>query len=826
MTRPTICTFKMFGWKKEEKKRPANAKRANLSQFGLMDIPDDFGNIGGMDEDDDDNDDDLEAELLALTTGSGAARPKRVKPPASANLDAMIAASMKDIPSDDDVSVDENDPELLVITAVSNGLDLQAELGDLVPEEAPLPPAPAASRSAATTPATGGQVPLLEQRLSMYQEAENNAKQAGDSARARRLSRGIKTLTDQLKQARAGRQIADVDIPPEVAVTPTRPSRVAPPPPVTPSGSQSSVPSPAPSAAPQRLIDDSDASQLAELLRRQLQFKQAALAAKKSGDNESALKYMRVSKMPELPMSAPIPEPKPAPAPQPLPQEAEVQGQGAPEAEPTPKAPNLPPELLSPPAPANVAESLAQRLIRYQAEERLAKEAGNSSKARRMGRICKQYQDAIKLHKAGKPIPVDELPTPPGYVPIPVPGAPAPTPVAAEEAEPVNDPPAQPVAPTRAPPPTPPKIAKIDGPSPATPPAVIQRTGSEVRKSPQSRQEKQTVQLLAKQKEFKEAALAAKRRGEMEQAREFLKQAKGFDALIAASNGGLPVDFTTLPVSPSAAEALESAGDFEYVTPDDCDPGGCGEIYDKLEEDLAKQIKLCIATRDHFKATGDVAGGNRFEQLAVRTQRDLLLVRACRKKGDPVPRFRYETKSFSLLQCCTDLGDNDLELNIIQGINYTDNPPKDKTALIRDTNNPQYKQTFMLSFVRSAKACQRIFKRHSIKLEDNPPKDKTALIRDTNNPQYKQTFMLSFVRSAKACQRIFKRHSIKLEVWSKGGFLRSDTLIGTVTVKLQPLETKCEIHDSFPVRVRVRNPLVTKQMEQHQERWLVLVEEA
>ena len=29
---------------------------------------------------------------------------------------------------------------------------------------------------------------------------------------------------------------------------------------------------------------------------------------------------------------------------------------------------------------------------RYQAEERKAKEDGNGSKARRMGRICKQYQ--------------------------------------------------------------------------------------------------------------------------------------------------------------------------------------------------------------------------------------------------------------------------------------------------------------------------------------------------------------------------------------------------------------------------------------------------
>lgn len=31
------------------------------------------------------------------------------------------------------------------------------------------------------------------------------------------------------------------------------------------------------------------------------------------------------------------------------------------------------------------------------------------------------------------------------------------------------------------------------------------------------------------------------------------------------------------------------------------------------------------------------------------------------------------------------------------------------------------------------------------------------------------------------------------------GFLRSDVLIGTVTVKLVPLETVCEVHDSFDV---------------------------
>lgn len=30
-----------------------------------------------------------------------------------------------------------------------------------------------------------------------------------------------------------------------------------------------------------------------------------------------------------------------------------------------------------------------------------------------------QYQDAIKNHKAGRPVAFEELPTPPGYAPIP-----------------------------------------------------------------------------------------------------------------------------------------------------------------------------------------------------------------------------------------------------------------------------------------------------------------------------------------------------------------------------------------------------------------------
>ncbi len=39
-----------------------------------------------------------------------------------------------------------------------------------------------------------------------------------------------------------------------------------------------------------------------------------------------------------------------------------------------------------------------------------------------------------------------------------------------------------------------------------------------------------------------------------------------------------------------------------------------------------------------------------------------------------------------------------------------------------------------------------------------------------------------------------------MEVFARGGFLRSDRLVGTASVKLQPLEAeRCTVHDAFPL---------------------------
>nr|CAD7428817.1 unnamed protein product [Timema monikensis] len=819
--------------------------------------------LGGADDSDDDGDDgDLEAELAALTSGKSPTKPKRVKPSVPAvDLDAMVAQSMKDIPSDEELSGDDDDPDLL------------AELGELAEDEEPnesAAPKPVSVPHYEPTSGKGSLETVLEERLKMYQEAEKNAKLAGESTRARRFGRGIKTLDDQLRAAKAGRVVNEEDIPPPVAIsagnkppvpapapaTPARtdvsdepsggtvtPSRAAPPPPVPAR--------PAPLPDPPKELSEPPASPppsvvvepqlLSALTTRRDQYKLAALQAKRAGDGNTALQHIRTAKQFEavingLKTGQPVDLSQMPPPPpgfessagptvvQPDKEEEHIQHSSDPPEQPQPTEEEQQELYKAPPPPSTVLEALEQRLAKYRSTEQAAKDEGNSGKARRLGRIVKQYETAIKQHRAGKPIAVEELPTPPGFGPIPVEGSAAPV---AKQVKSAPAPPS-PLPPRPVPesptPSSPSSGETIPQGSPSTTPQKLN-----VRKSTQSRQEKQMAFLEARQKEFKLAALQAKQKGEINQAKEYLRLAKGFDPLIEASVGGLPVDMATVPIPPNTRVVLET--DFDFVSVDDCTPGSDGEIFEKLEEDLLKQAKMCLTNRDHFKAVGDVASTNRFEQLALHSKKDLDAVRVAHKRGEAVPKFHYETKVFSIVQCCTDLGDNDLELTIIQGINYTVPNPKDVDTYVK----------FEFPYPT-----------------DDPPKDRTSVVKDTNNPEYNQVFPLTFQRNVRACQRVFKRHSIKLEVWSKGswlqclcnplccvgdtnetdssrGFFRGDSLIGTANVKLQPLESKCIIHDSFDlvngrkpiggkleVKVRIRNPIVVKQVEQVTEKWLVI----
>lgn len=110
------------------------------------------------------------------------------------------------------------------------------------------------------------------------------------------------------------------------------------------------------------------------------------------------------------------------------------------------------------------------------------------------------------------------------------------------------------------------------------------------------------VMLQQRQYELKEAALKAKNDGDLDLARDYLRQAKGIQPLIQASIAGLPVDMNSIPLSPVAKMELSAHGltgqtdeNFQLIHSEDCleESGGSDEqIYDNLENQLIKQIKV------------------------------------------------------------------------------------------------------------------------------------------------------------------------------------------------------------------------------------------
>jgi len=343
------------------------------------------------------------------------------------------------------------------------------------------------------------------------------------------------------------------------------------------------------------------------------------------------------------------------------------------------------------------------------------------------------------------------------------------------------------------------------------------------RRQHKSLQETQLALLLQRQAHFKAAALEAKKKGEIEEAKEFLRNCKGLNGVIEASRGGLPVNMATVPVPPQ--EQAAGGGLTRQVSVDAAWEVISGEapgtgvemgveadlavLYQKIEDDLIAQIKMCATTRQHFKSLGDVASANRFEQLILHSKKDLDAVRLGARRGDKPPRCHYENRCFSIVQCNTDLNDSDCEVTVIRGINYNASNPADVDTFVK-TEFPYP--------------------------SDNCPVDRGEVVKDTNNPEYEHKIVFSIDRKTRALARVFRRQSVKVSVYMKGGWFQRSSVFGFAKIPLLPLETTCTVHDSFDlvddrkkmvggkveVKIRVRNPIVSKEIKQVNEKWLVI----
>ncbi|XP_068455514.1 coiled-coil and C2 domain-containing protein 1B [Clinocottus analis] len=863
----------MFG-KKKRAPQPRGQGAAAAKQMGLfVDLnPEEMmmGMEGSVD------DPDLEAELAAITGSKavgGRAKQKGKSPLPMEDIARMADECMKDEDEDDDDDSNLEDDE-----------DLLAELQEVVGEEEDEDVVPVSSTSSATasqaeTPeqtqqdmkvssaAPGSLQHTLEERVFMYKTALQNAKTAGETSKVRRYDRGLKTLESMLAGIKKGRPVSEAEIPPPVATgapsaasppaVPHLPTPPVPSPPeptssdqqeeseatpavpdiLTPSSEEehsssaaltplSTVPSPEEQNSP----TDATESTKTLLLERQKEYRMAALRAKKQGDVEQAKLYFMTSKRFDAVIEAL--EKGQAVDLGGLPPSPQAAGGGSAPVRETPSRPNVEVTQLvtvapaaaptsAPSAPKDVLEALEQRRAKYVEASSQAKAGGDDRKARMHDRIAKQYQSAIRAHKAGKAVNFEELPVPPGFPPIPgqkETGAEQGFIAALEaadklsstdDAEIVNEEDeeeeSKPAAPEE------PKKLMLDVPTSGkarkrTPSASPDRTTTREGLSPSAAQ--QLEFLEGRKKQYMKAALQAKQKNDMEQAKVFLRTAKGFEPMIEAARSGRSVDISAVPSPPGDEDE-----DFILVHHSDVQISEKAEqLYTQLAKILKEQYEKCMTHSKQFTHLGNVAETTRFEKMAESCKKSLEVLKLAQSRALPPPKHHFEERSFHTVRIFPDLSSTDLVVVIVKGMNL----PAPSGIQTNDLD----------AFVKFD---------FPYPSAEQPQKHKTAVVKNTNSPEYNQSFTLSINRNHRGFKRVVTSKGLKLELLHKGGFLRSDKPIGTALVKLEKLESQSEIREivevmdgrkatggRVEVKIRLREPLSGQDMQKSTERWLVV----
>ncbi|XP_035107389.2 coiled-coil and C2 domain-containing protein 1B isoform X6 [Callithrix jacchus] len=789
----------------------ATAKQLGLFvEFGPEDM------LLGMDEAEDDED--LEAELLALTgeaqPTSKKPAPKEQAPLPMAHIEKLAADCMQDVEEEEEEGLEE-DAELLTELQEVLGVDEETEPLDgdeaAVPgssEEEGLedtePPVQTAflkaSALAAQAGASQGLHTLLEERIRNYREAAASAKEGGEAAKARRCDRGLKTLESQLAAVRRGRKINEDEIPPPVALgkrprVPEEPANRSPEadppaPPVLESDNPSQPETSLPGISAQ---PDSEPDPRALLSSRQREYKVAALSAKRAGDLDRARELMRIGKrfgavLEALEKGQPVDLSAMPPAPEVAPTESQT-----------------------------VLDALHQRLNKYREAGIQARSGGDERKARMHERIAKQYQDAIRAHQAGRKVKFAELPVPPGFPPIPgleptmgveedtvaATLAAAEKLASAEDTAPADEDEDEGEPPAQAP------VAKRPA-RPAVPSSqpLPEPKASSSKESPSPSVREQLALLEARKLQYQRAALQAKRSQDLEQAKAHLRVSKHLEAQIIQARAGRSVDLSKVP-----SPLTDEEGDFILIHHEDLRLSQkAEEVYAQLQKMLLEQQEKCLLFSKQFMHQGNVAETTRFEKLAQDCKKQLEILQLAQAQGLDPPGHHFELKTFQTVRIFSELNSTEMHLIIVRGLNLPAPPgvtPDDLDAFVR----------FEFHYPNSEQA----------------QKSKTAVVKNTNSPEFDQLFKLNINRNHRGFKRVIQSKGIKFEIFHKGSFFRSDKLVGTAHLKLERLENECEIREivevldgrkptggKLEVKVRLREPLSGQDMQTVTENWLVL----
>ncbi|XP_050756650.1 coiled-coil and C2 domain-containing protein 1B [Gymnogyps californianus] len=838
------------------------------------------------------DDGDLEAELAAITGAKvkeGKSKPKGKTPLPMDHIEKMAAECMKDLNEDEEEAADDEDLEkdTDLLAELQEVLGVEGEPGSCEDETVAMEPStaepedeqPELQPQTTSLPAVTSELQqTIEKRIANYRTAISNAKESGESAKIRRYERGLKTLETMLAAVKKGKKINEEEMPPPVA-TGKSSSHLSQATGVELENSGDSV-SVLPENKAESAADDEqktsheavqhleseslqghaasgptvetdlqNSSTRAIVLKRQKEYKLAALKAKQQGDLEKAKEYMKTGKkfnvvLEALDSGQPIDLHNMPPSPQDLERLGNIQDAskqkvpapvGSSQDLTTPES-HIQEASASLQQPKTVLEALQQRLEKYKLAAAQAKASGDDRKGRMHERIAKQYQDAIRAHKAGRKVNFSELPVPPGFPPLPgVAATDGDSTIAAvlesasklanmeendEEEEnepltqaPVAKKPAQlPGKPTQVVKPiTVPSAVAEEESSPervkrAASPSTLDKAESMDHLPPAARE--QLEFLENRKKQYMKAAVKAKKENNLEQAKMYLRTAKSFDLKIEQAKCGKPVDISKLPSPPTDDE-----GDFIFIHHEDVRLSQkADEVYAQLIKLLKDQHERCLQYSKQFMHLGNVAETTRFEKLAQGCKKDMDILQLARAQGMDPPSHHFEERTFKMIRIFSELNSTEMHLLIVRGINLPAPPgvsPRDLDAFVK----------FEFQYPSA----------------EQPQKSKTPVINNNNSPEYNQLFKLNINRNHRGFRRAIRSKGIKFEVFHKGSFFRSDKQVGTAHLKLEKLESECEVREiieifdgrkptggKLEVKVRLREPLSGQDLQTITENWLVL----
>ncbi|KAF7636190.1 DM14 domain-containing protein [Meloidogyne graminicola] len=277
--------------------------------------------------------------------------------------------------------------------------------------------------------------------------------------------------------------------------------------------------------------------------------------------------------------------------------------------------------------------------------------------------------------------------------------------------------------------------------------------------------------VLTRQLQLKEAALNAKKRGDMTNSKDLMTLALRMNQMVEAAKCGLPIDVQQIPSLPSTSTALPS----KISKKSSVDPETLKKCQ-LLERELLKQITLCNEKSSQFQSIGDSKNTLFYESLLQNCKKNLQNVQMVMLGNSEFPGFKIIELTLPNIEINTSISDEHLQLKIEKITNLQLQKGWSASDLYLFV---AYKFPFS-----NDHQCQQT--------------GKTSVVKGTTSPEFTEVFHLNINRKNKFL-RICKRSSLKLEIFQKGGFFRSDKLFGHADIPLHELEQNIFIRGQYNI---------------------------